>query len=129
MDESRIEKLLESRHEVVLEWDEPWAAFAPQGEPIDAHVTMRATVHDCVNMARIPWAERGTTHQGRDRELLLDFIAVHGARALPHGSPAKIIEAARAVVDTADDTGCSEDLTVVGRREYEALEKLLGSPL
>jgi hypothetical protein len=36
----------------VLRWFEPRPALAAQGETIDARVELRASVHDCVNLAR-----------------------------------------------------------------------------
>lgn len=47
------EELLEGRHEIKLEWAEPWPACGPEGNDLDAHITISATVHDCVNTARL----------------------------------------------------------------------------
>ncbi len=74
-----IEALLNRRMEARLAWVEPWPAVAPQGGEIDAHVEMRATVHDCVNLQRVAWEAKGIPHQFRDKDLLLDFIAIHWA--------------------------------------------------
>lgn len=38
----------------------------------------------------------------------------------------KLKDAAQQVVSSADDTGCSEDLTVVDRQAVDLLEELLG---
>lgn len=77
-----IEALLNRRMEARLAWVEPWPAVAPQGGPIDAHVEMRATVHDCVNLQRVAWEAKGIPHQCRDKDLLLDFIAIHWATVI-----------------------------------------------
>lgn len=76
-----IDKMLENRMTVYLEWPVPWPACGVNGSTLDAHVIHRATVNDCINMAR--WAARETGHSIDiiDREFLLDFIAVHWAEA------------------------------------------------
>jgi len=46
-------QLLENRHTTMLQWHEPWPACGSQGNDLDAHATLEATVHDCINMARL----------------------------------------------------------------------------
>lgn len=36
-----------------------------------------------------------------------------------------LIDACKALIETADDTGCSDDLTVVGTREVEKIKTIL----
>ena len=74
-----IEEMLESRHTTHLTWYEPWSAAGPEGNDLLAHVTLSATVDDCINMSRA--AARGNNHptSGRDRDFLLDFILTHWA--------------------------------------------------
>ena len=71
--------MLESRHETRLYWDEPWEACGPQGNELTAHVTISATVHDCVNLQRAFAKSRGKSVLGNDREFLLDFMTAHYA--------------------------------------------------
>jgi len=79
MFEMTLEQLLENRLTAELEWFEPWPAVGPEGNSLYANITLRATVHDCVNMARAIAKERGKSTMGNDREFLLDFIAVNFA--------------------------------------------------
>jgi hypothetical protein len=74
-----IEEMLECRHELKLAWCEPWEACGPEGNRLDAHIELRATVHDCVNMARLAAKAQGFPTMGNDANHLLDFIAVHWA--------------------------------------------------
>ena len=74
-----VEALLEARHETYLEWGEPHPACGPEGNKLDAHVTLRATVHDCINMARRMAKAHNKPTMGNDYEFLLDFIAVNWA--------------------------------------------------
>jgi hypothetical protein len=39
-----------------------------------------------------------------------------------------ILDAATAVIRSADDTGCTDDLTVVSKRAVEELEKAIHNP-
>jgi hypothetical protein len=71
--------LLENRHTIYLEWVEPWTSCGPEGNDLPAHVIHRATVHDCVNMARLAAKKRGASTMGQDADFLLDFVAVHWA--------------------------------------------------
>jgi len=77
-----LEQMLEARLTTELEWCEPWPAVGPEGNTLDAHVKIRATVHDCINMARSVARHHGKPTMGNDREFLLDFIAVHWATVL-----------------------------------------------
>lgn len=72
-------EMLERRHELYLEWHEPWNACGPEGNEVHAHVAYRATIHDCINMSRLMWKECGLPVMGDDKRLMLDFIAVHFA--------------------------------------------------
>jgi hypothetical protein len=72
-------ELLEKRHEVKLEWAEPWPACGPDGKDVDAHITISATVHDCVNLQRVAARAKGQPTVGNDEQFLLDFMAVHWA--------------------------------------------------
>jgi hypothetical protein len=70
---------LESRHTKYVTWVEPWAACGPEGNELNAHVILRATVHDCINMSRLVAKADGRSTMGGDRDHLLDFMAVHWA--------------------------------------------------
>lgn len=74
--------LLESRHETLLQWCEPWPACGPEGNDLDAHIILRATVHDCINMQRRAAKAAGRPTMGDDTNYLLDFIAIHWARVV-----------------------------------------------
>lgn len=71
--------LLEARHTTYLEWVEPHRACGPEGNEMDANVTLRCTVHDAINLARIQAKLRGHPTMGGDAQHLLDFIAVYWA--------------------------------------------------
>ena len=72
-------RLLESRNTAMLEWVEPWPACGPEGNTIDAHMTLRATVHDCVNLHRAADKQAGRPTMGDDARRLEEFMAVHWA--------------------------------------------------
>jgi hypothetical protein len=74
--------LLESRHETMLQWCEPWPACGPEGNDLDAHVILRATVHDCINMQRRVAKAAGRPTMGDDGNHLLDFMAIHWTRVV-----------------------------------------------
>lgn len=73
------EQLLENRHQARLEWVEPWPAVGPQGNTLTAHVTLSATVHDCVNLQRSAAKSTGHPTLGNDARFLEEFMAVHWA--------------------------------------------------
>lgn len=74
--------LLESRHETMLQWNEPWEACGPEGNDLDAHIILRASVHDCINMQRRYAKADGRPTMGDDWNHLLDFMAIHGTRVV-----------------------------------------------
>lgn len=74
-----IDELLENRHTTYLKWAEPWPACGPEGNELDAHVEMRATVHDCINLMRISYKEKDLPIMGNDGDLLYGFMTVHWA--------------------------------------------------
>lgn len=76
----RTEQLLENRHTVKLAWVEPHPARREDGQAVDAAVELRATVNDCINMRRLVHLSSKHAHLPiTDRDLLLDFMAVHWA--------------------------------------------------
>ena len=74
-----INEMLEQRHTLKLLWVEPWKACGPEGNELNAHLELRATVHDCINMSRAAEKQAGRATMGEDARHLLDFIAVHWA--------------------------------------------------
>lgn len=74
-----IEELLEKRHTEILAWSEPHPACGPEGNDLDAHVELQATVHDCVNMQRLKARAAGGGTMGNDADFLSDFIVTHWA--------------------------------------------------
>lgn len=75
----RVSELLESRHDTYLQWHEPWPACGPEGNHLDAHVIIQATIHDCLNMQRLAEKAAGRPTTGSDEVRLADFMAVHWA--------------------------------------------------
>jgi len=75
-----ISALLESRHETMIQWCEPWPACGPDGNDLRADVILRASVHDCINMQRRVAKAAGRPTIGDDANHLIDFIAVHWAK-------------------------------------------------
>ena len=76
---STMEELLNHRHTAELEWSEPWAATGPEGNDLSAHITLRARVHDCINMARSLAKARRQPTMGNDASFLQAFMTVHWA--------------------------------------------------
>lgn len=76
------DQLLEARHEAKLQWFEPWPACGPEGNELSAHISLQATVHDCINLARSVAKSKGLPTMCNYRELLLDFMAVHWAKVV-----------------------------------------------
>jgi hypothetical protein len=78
-DQLTPETILENRHNWRFRYFEPWQAIDSLGSELDAHVTVELSINDAINMERVAWAEKGIEHARMDRELMLDFMAVHGA--------------------------------------------------
>ena len=75
-----VEFMLKHRDECMLQWVEPGSAIDPHGETADATIISRATVSDCINMARAQAEEREGRMSGMDdRDHLLNFMALHWA--------------------------------------------------
>ena len=79
-----IEKLLGERHTAMLMWYEPWPARGPEGNRLDAHIQLSATVHDCINLQREYDIMSGRPTGGDDARRLQDFISVHWATVVPN---------------------------------------------
>lgn len=68
---------------VLLEWGEPRPACDSNGNPVDAHITLRATPQDCANLQRAAYRQVGRLKDGGDEKRLLDeFVVVHWAKAV-----------------------------------------------
>lgn len=81
---NNLTQLLKAQHAVMLEWVEPWPACGPEGNAVDAHVRLKATVHDCINLQRAADKQAGRpTTDDDDERRLGDFIAVHWATVAP----------------------------------------------
>lgn len=78
-----IDDMLETRHETMLSWDDPCPACGPEGNELNAHVEHRATVHDCINMARAIAKREGHPTMGNDANFLLDFMTVNWTNTIP----------------------------------------------
>lgn len=81
-----IEDLLEHRHTYELEWHETWPATGPEGNDVYAAITLRATVHDCINLERSVAKAQGRPTMGNDSEFLQDFALVHWASVVNHNT-------------------------------------------
>jgi hypothetical protein len=82
MSQWTLEQILERREDLRLSWCEPWPASASDGAETHAHVTLTATVDDCIAMARYVHLAREKplpTEDLTDEVLLGDFVAVHWA--------------------------------------------------
>jgi len=77
-----INEMLEKRHNVKLEWCEPWPACGPEGNDLDAHIILRATIHDCINLQRLVEKAAGRSTMGDDGKHLLEFMAIHWAHVV-----------------------------------------------
>jgi len=78
--ERDLTALLEQRHETMLQWGGPWPACGPEGNHLDAHIILRATIHDCINLQRRAAKAAGQPTNYRDENYLLDFMAIHWAQ-------------------------------------------------
>lgn len=67
-----LRELLENRHTELLRWTDDYEGIAAQGDPIPCTVTHYATVHDCINLARVK-------RHAPDVALLKDFLDEHWA--------------------------------------------------
>ena len=77
-----IEKLLEFP-ETYMQWEQPWPGKSASGAPLDASVTLRATISDCIKMQRYENDKLFPDKDAlNDKELLLDFMATNWAYAL-----------------------------------------------
>ena len=71
--------MLEHRKTLRLRWFEPWPGLSRSRKPVDAHVTISATIDDCVNMQRMSEAKSHPKQRSKDKELLFHFIATRYA--------------------------------------------------
>lgn len=76
--------LLNNRHKWYLKWDEPYPAISKDGNSVDAHVTLCASIHDCINMSRLS-AQSHITYANEisDKDLLIHFISINWATVVP----------------------------------------------
>jgi hypothetical protein len=71
-----IQELLAGRDYILLEWHEPWPATTAEFSDTEAHITLRATVSDCINLQRLT---SKAAKNLSEEELLEGFLAVHWA--------------------------------------------------
>lgn len=81
MNKETIE-LLKNRHTYKLQWCEPWPGKTADGNEIDCHIELIATVHDCINMERRTALLSGKGSGLPDYILIDSFIATHWAQVL-----------------------------------------------
>lgn len=74
-------EILSRRHELAIEWCEPWQGLSALGKECDVHVILRAGVDGCIALQRATWVEVGYTkaHTASEEEALEEFIVVHWA--------------------------------------------------
>lgn len=70
-----VRDLLENRHDTWLEWEEIRQACGPEGNPVVVVITIRTTVHNCVNLQRQAVKEKGINPMMEDQCRLQEFIA------------------------------------------------------
>lgn len=75
-------KLLEDRHVTYLEWNEQREATGPGGNNLDAHIIIRATVHDCINLQRRVAKFNNLPTMGNDMQFLDEFMNVNWVRVI-----------------------------------------------
>ena len=74
----RDKQLLEKQHSTMVRWKEPRPALDAEGNEVTANVTLEATVHDCINMARMMCKKHNKTCED-EFELLQEFLVIHYA--------------------------------------------------
>ena len=85
--EKTASRFLEEPDHFFLIWHKPFPGVDKEGAaPVQARVTLRASVQDCILMARHAlhskkWPRGKTYPNESDLDLLLDFIAVNWATA------------------------------------------------
>lgn len=67
------------RHEVRLQWLEPWPGVDVEGKEVTAHILLQATVHDCINLQRAALRGRKNTVIISDEDLLINFVVANHA--------------------------------------------------
>jgi hypothetical protein len=78
----KLMELLDSQDTVMLEWVEPWPARGPKENKLDAHITIKATVRDCINLQRETDRKEGRITMDDDLQKLDQFIVVNFARVV-----------------------------------------------
>lgn len=73
-----IEDMLAEPDLIAIEWWEPRQAENEAKDVVFADVKLQATVRGAINLQRSVWTEQGQDHVGHDRDLLLDFLCIHG---------------------------------------------------
>lgn len=74
-------EILNRRHELVVEWCEPWQGLSAGGKECDAHVTLRTSVDGCIALQRKAWVEAGyvRANTASEEDAIAEFIIVHWA--------------------------------------------------
>lgn len=73
------EELLKDRLHAKLEWAEPWPSLSADGIEVPAYITLSASVHDCIALARRSAVSEGKGASYTDYQLLDSFITTHWA--------------------------------------------------
>jgi hypothetical protein len=81
-----IQQMLAHRDTVYLEWADPWPGIDAEEDGVTCRVSSRATVADCLNMARYSAVCNDLKVPSDEKDLLLDFIATMWAEPVedPH---------------------------------------------
>jgi len=72
-------QILENRFALMVEWAIILPARGPSGNPLDANASVRATVHDCINLQRAAAYQQGKPTVGNDAQFLYAFMVIHHA--------------------------------------------------
>lgn len=79
MTEEQFNDALANPADRSLCWFEPWRGADSEGDDVDVHVEMRASVRGCINLQRRAILTTDCNGDVPDDRLLSDFIAVHWA--------------------------------------------------
>lgn len=74
-------EILSRRHELAIEWCEPWQGLSISGKECDVHVTLRVSVDACIALQRKAWVEVGyaKANTASEEDAIEEFIVVHWA--------------------------------------------------
>ena len=72
-------EILSRRHELIVEWCEPWQGLSAYGKECYAHVTLRTSVDGCIALQRAAWKDIEDARAASEEAALEEFVVVHWA--------------------------------------------------